>query len=212
MKTDDLIKALTADAPTQRWPLAPAFAAALTAGVAVAIAVFQYRLGVRGNAVESLGTVRFPFKFVVTLALTLPALFAVYRLARPNGDIGRLALALLAAPVLLAAGVTLELISVPSELWAERLIGRNSAPCMYLIPLMALGPLAAILAVLRHGAVTQPRLAAFAAGLAAAGIGATLYAAHCPDDSPLFVATWYTIATAMVTAVSLLLGPRLLRW
>ena len=30
----------------------------------------------------------------------------------------------------------------------------------------------------------------------AGGIAATLYAAHCTDDSPLFVATWYTIAIA----------------
>lgn len=212
MKTDDLIKALAADAPTRHWPLGQAFAFALVAGLAVSIAFFQYRLGVRGNAFESLSTIRFPFKFIVTLALALPAIVATYRLSRPNGDIGNLSLALLAAPVLLAAGVALELINVPADLWKTRLIGQNSAPCMYLIPIMALGPLAGILAVLRYGAVTQPRLAALSAGLAAAGIGATLYASHCPDDSPLFVATWYTIATAIVVGISLLIAPRLMRW
>lgn len=212
MKTNDFIKALAADTPMRQWPLATAFAAALAVGVAVAIAVFQTRWGVRAGAMESLGTVRFPFKFVVTLALTLPALFAVWRLSRPDGRLGGLSIALLGAPVLLAAGVALELIDVPSELWAERLVGRNSAPCLYLIPLIALGPLAAMTWVLRYGAVTQPRLAALAAGLAAAGIGATLYAAHCTDDSPLFVATWYTIATAIVCTVSLAIAPRLLRW
>jgi len=212
VKTDDLIKALTADAPMRQWRLTPAFAVALVAGLAVAVAVFQYRLGVRANAYESLATIRFPFKFVVTLALATPALFAVYRLTRPDGHLGRAALALLAAPVLLAAAVALELVNVPSELWKTRLIGQNSAPCMYLIPLMAIGPLAAMIGVLRYGAVTRPRLAALAAGLAAAGLAATLYAAHCPDDSPLFVATWYTIATAIVVAVSLLVTPRLLRW
>ena len=83
---------------------------------------------------------------------------------------------------------------------------------MYLIPIMAFGPLAAMIGVLRYGAVTKPRLAALSAGLAAAGLGATLYAAHCPDDSPLFVATWYTIATGIVVLVSLLVAPRLVRW
>ncbi len=212
MKTDDLIKALAADAPMRQWPLAPVFAVALLAGLGVAIAFFQYRLGVRGNALDSLGTVRFPFKFVVTLSLALPAIYATYRLSRPNGELGKIWVALLVAPVLLAAGVALELINVPAELWKTRLIGHNSSPCMYLIPLMALGPLAAMIAVLRYGAVTQPRLAALVAGLAAAGIGATLYASHCPDDSPLFVATWYTIATGIVVLVSQLVAPRVVRW
>ena len=43
-------------------------------------------------------------------------------------------------------------------------------------------------------------------------LAAAIYAWHCPDDSPLFVATWYTIAISMVTAVGFLLGRRLLRW
>ena len=29
-----------------------------------------------------------------------------------------------------------------------------------------------------------------------------LYAAHCTDDSPLFVATWYTLAIAILTAAA----------
>jgi hypothetical protein len=212
VKTDDLIKALAADTPMRQWPLAPVFAMSILAGLAIAVAYFQYRLGVRGNAWESLGTIRYPFKFVVTLSLALPAVYATYRLSRPNGDLGNWWLALLAAPVLLAAGVALELISVPAELWKTRLIGHNSTACMYFIPIIALAPLAAMIAVLRYGAVTQPRLAALAAGLAAAGIGATLYASHCPDDSPLFVATWYTVATGFVVLVSLLVVPRIVRW
>jgi len=36
------------------------------------------------------------------------------------------------------------------------------------------------------------------AGLLSAGpLAATLYASHCTDDSPFFVATWYTISTAL---------------
>jgi hypothetical protein len=45
-----------------------------------------------------------------------------------------------------------------------------------------------------------------------AGLAATLYAAHCPDDSPLFVATWYSIGTALVTAIGALLGSKVLRF
>jgi len=52
--------------------------------------------------------------------------------------------------------------------------------------------------------------AAAAAGTRAST--ATLYAAHCTDDSPLFVATWYTLATALVTALGALIGSKLLRF
>ncbi|MGA8293552.1 MAG: NrsF family protein, partial [Rhodoplanes sp.] len=50
------------------------------------------------------------------------------------------------------------------------------------------------------------------AGLVAAALAATVYAAHCTDDSPLFVATWYSLAIALVVAVGAVLGPRVLRW
>jgi hypothetical protein len=45
-----------------------------------------------------------------------------------------------------------------------------------------------------------------------AGLAATLYASHCTDDSPLFVITWYSIATAAVAAIGALAGPRVLRY
>jgi hypothetical protein len=48
--------------------------------------------------------------------------------------------------------------------------------------------------------------------LLSAGLAATLYASHCTDDSPLFVATWYTIATALVSAIGALAGTKLLRY
>jgi hypothetical protein len=39
-----------------------------------------------------------------------------------------------------------------------------------------------------------------------------LYASHCTDDSPLFVATWYTIATALMATIGALVGSRVLRF
>ena len=45
-----------------------------------------------------------------------------------------------------------------------------------------------------------------------AGLAATLYASHCTDDSPLFVATWYTLAVALVAAVGALVGSRVLKY
>ncbi|MGB6637955.1 MAG: NrsF family protein, partial [Bradyrhizobium sp.] len=65
---------------------------------------------------------------------------------------------------------------------------------------------------LRHGAPARPAVAGAMAGLISAGLAAALYASHCTDDSPLFVATWYPIATAMVVAAGALIGAKVLRF
>ncbi len=62
------------------------------------------------------------------------------------------------------------------------------------------------------GAPMRPGLAGMVAGLLAGGLGAALYAAHCPDDSPLFVATWYSLAIAIVMVIGGAVGHRILRW
>lgn len=69
-----------------------------------------------------------------------------------------------------------------------------------------------VLLALRHGAPTSPALAGAVAGLAAGGLAATFYAAHCTDDSPLFVATWYPLAIAMLAAAGAVAGRLAVRW
>jgi hypothetical protein len=65
---------------------------------------------------------------------------------------------------------------------------------------------------LRQGAPTRPALAGGVAGLMSAGLAATIYASHCTDDSPLFVATWYTLAAALMTAIGALAGSKVLKF
>ena len=77
---------------------------------------------------------------------------------------------------------------------------------------VTMAPLAGLVWALRRGAPENPTMAGAAAAFAAGGIAAAIYAWHCPDDSPLFVATWYTIAIAVVTGAGALAGRRLLRW
>ena len=96
--------------------------------------------------------------------------------------------------------------------WASRLVGSNAMICLPAIPLLSVAPLAAVLAILRRGAPASPVMAGAAAGLLAAASGAALYAFHCFDDSPLFVATWYTTAAIPVVLIGAAAGKRLLRW
>ena len=90
--------------------------------------------------------------------------------------------------------------------------GSNSLVCLTFVPLIGLGPLAIFLAALRHAAPTRPAAAGAVAGLLAGGLAATFYAAHCFDDSPLFVAVWYTLAVCILAAAGALLAPLVARW
>jgi len=212
VKTDDLIRALAADCTTRPMPLRRVFVVALIPGVAIAFCLYLAVLGPRPHFLELLTDPRFLFK--ICLAFLLVALSAelVMRLGKPGAEIRRAALMLAIVPALLAAANLAELLSVPSGLWSQRLIGTNALFCLETIPFLGLAPLAAILFCLRQGAPEHPALAGAAAGLLAGAIGAALYATHCPDDSPLFVAVWYSLAITFVAALGAVAGARLLRW
>ena len=169
-------------------------------------------LGPRSDIAAAAGTLRFLFKFVVTLTLAVAAACAAFAAARPGARVERAVFMLAAAPLLVAAAVLAEFLTVPPADWPARWIGTNIATCLTFIPLIAVLPLAVLLWAMRQGAPTRPRLGGAVAGLLAGGIAATFYAAHCIDDSPFFVATWYTLAIALLAAAGALAGPRLLRW
>jgi hypothetical protein len=112
----------------------------------------------------------------------------------------------------LTAGIGGEMMMPQRLPMMTRMIGKNSWICMTAIPVLSLPILAGALMGLRHGAPSRPAVAGAVAGLLSAGLAATLYASHCTDDSPLFVATWYTLATALVTAIGALAGSKLLKY
>lgn len=212
MDTNELIRALAADTRSRATSLSAVWWGAIALAVAVAAAVFLATLGPRPDIAVAVGTPRFLFKFVATITLAASAFGVARALSRP-GTAWRKAMPFLAvAPMLLAIAVMLELFILPRDIWSARLVGMKSMACLTYIPLIGIGPLAVSLLVLRHGAPTRPVLAGAVAGLLAGGISATFYAAHCPDDSPLFVATWYTIAVAGLALVGAAGASRLARW
>ena len=212
MKTNDLIAALAADAKTTKTPLSRVWAVALAGSAIVAAAVFFTTIGPRADIATAIESARFLFKFVVTLALAGSALFVLDRLARPGASTTVQWLALLLAPLLLAAAIGVELYLQPAEQWSMLAQGKNSLVCLTYIPLIGVGPLAVMILALRRGAPTRPALAGAIAGIVAGGIAATFYAAHCIDDSPLFVATWYSMAIAMLAVAGGIAGRLFARW
>jgi hypothetical protein len=212
MKTDDLIRALASDLEAPGPSIEARFAMAFLPGVLLALALFAITLGPRPDLMLVAGDVRFLFKFVVTLLLAVCSAMLVWRLVRPGAP-ARLQIAALAiVPLVLAAGVLMELIVLPRPSWEARLVGSNGLVCLVSIPLFALPMLIAEILALRQGAPTQPALAGVVAGLFAGGVAAAIYAAHCPDDSPLFVALWYSLGIAIVALAGGLAGRLALRW
>ena len=212
MKTDDLIRAIANDAATPRPWLAGRMALAVLIGGAIAGLLFAIGLGFRPDALAAAHTWRFLFKVAVALVLLLLGYWACMRLALPDRGFRDVLVGLAIAPAMLVVGIGCELMSVPSSAWYARAIGTNAAICLVAIPLLSTASLVATLFALRAGAPRSPAASGAAAGLLAGALAATLYAMHCPDDSPLFVAVWYSLAIALVVLVGAGAGNRLLRW
>jgi len=212
MKTADLINALAAEPPSPPLRLGRRVGLALVLGAAISAALFMMALGPRIDFDHAAHTMRFDLKFVDTLALLLPSALLAARLLRPDARPGALVAALVAPFILLGGAVIVELVVVPADLWMTRLVGTNALHCLTLIPLMSIPPLTALIYAMRAGAPSHPALTGALAGAAAAGAAATIYATNCTDDSPLFVASWYPLATLIVVAAGALAGRKWLQW
>lgn len=212
MRTDDLIKALAADAEVVQPTPARALAIALVVGMSLAGILFAIFLGPRADIATAAGTWRFQFKLVVTTLLLISMIPVLTRLARPDAPLRSALIPLAIAPLLLALGVVIELLTTQPHSWLTHTIGHNWRACLTIIPLLALTPLAAVILALRSTAPASPTLSGAMAGVLAGAISATYYATLCTDDSPLFVATWYTIAIVGLAVAGAIAGRIALRW
>lgn len=209
MKTDDLIGILAKDAapvtPMRRIIVVPA-----ALGAAGAIALFLAFIHVRVDIGAALETWRFKAKLGLIAVAVAAMAYEYWRLLRPNADPRLWPVA--AIGMALAALVTVELTALPADHWAMSMRGKNAMMCLTTIPFLAALPLVAALWAMRQGAPSSPTMAGAVAGGIAAAFGALLYATHCNDDSPLFVALWYPLAAGIVVTAGALAGRIMLRW
>jgi hypothetical protein len=212
MDTNELIKTLAADTQRPATPLSTAWWWAVGIAITLVAVVFFAMLGPRSDIATAAETYRFLFKFLVTITLAASAFGCARALSRP-GETWRKTIPYLAvAPALIAMAVVAELFTLPSDTWSATMVGTNGVVCLAYISLIGIGPLTIFLLALRHGAPTRPAIAGAIAGLLAGGIAATFYAAQCTDDSPLFVATWYTLAIALLAILGAIGASRSARW
>ena len=212
MDCNELIEALVADLRKPGPSLSSVWSGATGLAVVLAGILFFVLIGPRPDFAAAAETPRFVFKFVVTITLALGAFRLVRKFSYPGEPWRGAALHLTAVPALLLVGIVIELVLLPPDVWFTKLVGTNNLICLTYVPLMGIGPLAAFIAALRYGAPTRPALAGAAAGLLAGGLAAAFYAAHCTDDAPLFVATWYTIGITGLAVVGAVAGNRFARW
>ena len=210
MKTDDLIRAMAADLPTSPKSALAAAMQSLPVAIAVSALIFAVTLGLRPDFMAHWQVVA-P-KLLATLVLVGAALPVCMRLARPERA-GSAVFASLALPLVVIAGlIVADMLNTGPQGWQARAVGTTGLYCLTMIPLLSLAPLVAILLAARCGAVTRHYIAGAIAGLTAAGIGATIYALHCTDDSPLFVALWYTLAAIIMAVVGAVACRLTVRW
>lgn len=210
MKTDDLIEALSRDAAHPGPSLDRRMGLALLLAAGSAAAILLFGLSPRADLAAAAPTLLFSLKIALTATLVVAMLAMLKASFRPEAGLPLAVLAIPAGILLFAIGHELAT-QLPAN-YGSRLVGQNARLCLVWIPLMSLMPLAAFLAVLKAGAPAHPARAGAIAGLAAGSVAALFYAFHCGDDSPLFVATWYTLALVLVAAAGALLGRRLLAW
>jgi hypothetical protein len=212
MKTDDLIEALVQDRAVRSPPPRSALVLALIAGVIAAGILFILSLHPRPDLMQAAGSYRFLLKIILALTLAASAVSLALNIVRPDAmPRGRLYL-IAVSPALLVAAAVGELIVMPQATWMPGMIGVSPVYCLVMISLLSIGPLLALLVALRYGAPSDPGLAGTLAGLASGGIGAAIFVIHCPNDSPLFVIIWYSLAIGLVTLVGYFAGRRWLAW
>jgi len=213
MKTDDLIEALAGrlEPASPRAPLAW-LALWVAAGVAVSFLVMVLWRGLRPDLHVAMTTPMFWSKFFYTLMLGAAALWLAERMGRPGAKVSRPARALQAVVLGFIALAVGRYMAADEPARHSLLMGHSAMLCPWCILVLSLPILAGALYGLRRFAPTRPTLAGFAAGLAAGGAGAFVYAFSCNESGMPFVAVWYTLPVLLAGLIGAVAGRFTLRW
>lgn len=215
MRTDELIGLLAADTRPVR-PAAVARRFGVGLGVAAPLVAFVLLvvmgLPLRADLAASLARATDWPKYALVLALLAAGWHACARLSRPDGASRAAALAAAAPVVAVAALALATLARAPAELRAAMVFGSTWTVCPLIIATLSVPAFAVVARVMRGLAPTRLGAAGAAVGLFAGAIAATVYALHCPEREPAFLAVWYVLGIAAPVVAGALLGPRVLRW
>jgi hypothetical protein len=213
MRTDDLIAQLSDRLePVPQTQVLRVLALALGGGAILSALAMTVTIGIRPDLGIAMTGGAFWLKFVYTLVIALLGLGLIERLARPDADLGWLPL-LLALPVLvLAAMMALQIVPATDAERQALIMGHSARVCSILIASLALPLFAGLFWALRQLAPTRLTEAGAAAGLLSGSAAATIYAFHCTESTPTFIAIWYSAGILLTVLLGAALGRFLLRW
>ncbi|MET0182170.1 MAG: DUF1109 domain-containing protein [Caulobacterales bacterium] len=208
MKTQDLIAALarSEEQPKRGRP----WLAALVIGLVTALAIFAAFIGPRTDMIDAIGVVFAKAAFSAAFASIALALMG--RLAKPGRPAAKLLRGLAAIFLVSLIIAAIALMGDDPGARMQAWTGGAFPWCLILIPLLALPFALALGFVVKTLAPTRLALTGGAIGAAAGGLGAMVYALHCPIDSIAFVATWYALGIAISAVIGAVIGARFLRW
>lgn len=213
MQTDDLITLMSASSrPVDTGWLRRATWLGAFAAFAATAGLVLLTLGTRPDLAGAWTTLPVIAKALFGASIAAVALTLFQSSLRPGLKPAR-RLPVVAIPLLVVAGwALLTLAQAPAEQWDTLIFGRHWQACLIAVTLYALLPLVVLFLLARRGAPVDGALTGACAGLASAGLATVAYSLHCPDDTAPFLATWYTLATAIVAVLGALILPRFLRW
>ncbi len=213
MKTDDLIALLaTRLEPVDTGATRRRLQWAVFGGVAGGLVLMLTLYGPRQDIDSAVWLPMFWFKLAFPLAVAWLALVLAVRLGHPGMRAGRVAFALPLPWLVLWALALVTLFNTTPQARADLVLGSTWAICVLSIALISLPSFAGLFWAMKGLAPTRPALTGACAGLAAASLGAMIYALHCPEMQAPFLAIWYVLGMLIPAQAGALLGPQLLRW
>lgn len=214
METDALIEKLSAEAtPVGRFALEKRLGAALVAGAAATFALMQFWLGVRPDLAGATHTFPFWLKAAYVISLAAGGVVLTLRLARPNGRLNALGILILIVPIFALSGISfVEFMRTTPDAWRAAWLGATARECPLRIVALSLPLFSAAIWAFRRYAPMDPTLAGAASGVASGALAAAIYALHCPETSPSFILTWYTLGVSLSGVAGALGGRWLFRW
>ena len=213
MKTDELINLIVQDAdrPSTRNQLVRLCFLVIATATLVTAFLFFTLVPIRAGLTDPAIAMIVARKVLVTASAVICGGILLWKGSQPTGVTPRLWLLAFVPLFFSLASVCFELIQDHHD-WLARMIGHSGLRCLTSVTILAAIPFAAVMWLAKEGAPAKPMLAGMAAGLLAGGIGASIYAFFCLEDSALFVATWYAGAIIGMTALGSATGRQTLRW
>ena len=213
MQTDELIERLSGRLePVPKTQVLRLLALGLGTGAVLSAFLMIATIGIRADLMAAMGGAAFWLKFVYTSVVAVLGLAIMDRLARPDAAAGRLILLLMTPFLVMIVLAATEFLPADAATRHALIMGHSARVCSILIAGLALPLFAGLFWALRQLAPTRLTEAGAVAGLLAGSAAATIYAFHCTESTPTFIAIWYSTGILLTALLGAATGRFLLHW